>query len=258
MSTKKNQKRYNKAVMQTGLEANKYTRDALKLINQYTQDYAGRQEFWQSKLNERQLDLLSDEYLAKNAAMLRGNAAFGSNSTLNQQIQQNAYDQQNYLANVANKNVQMANALQQNELSALSGAAQTYQRPVEQGMAASVNVDNASNSWLGALGTGLQAVGTVASFIPGAGTVIGQGLNLAGGALRSMSSDTALPANYGNQAQLFMKGAPDKGQIGALDIFKGSGLSTTGQSSTTLATNTNSLSDTIRNATNINTNNLRI
>ena len=88
MSTKKNQKRYNKAVMQTGLEANKYTRDALKLINQYTQDYAGRQEFWQSKLNERQLDLLSDEYLAKNAAMLRGSAAFGSNSALNQQIQQ--------------------------------------------------------------------------------------------------------------------------------------------------------------------------
>ena len=86
MSFKRNTKKYNKEVMQTGRQANKYYQNALKLINQYTTDYSGRLDYWQSKLNDRQLNLLSDKYLQQNASMLRGQGAFGSNSTLNQQI----------------------------------------------------------------------------------------------------------------------------------------------------------------------------
>lgn len=174
MSFNKNQKKYNKEVMQTGRQANQYLRESLGLINKYTTDYAGRTDFWTDKLNTRQLDLLSDKYLAQNAAMMRGQSAFGSTSDVARQQEQTAYDQQNYLANVANQNVMQANQLQQNELAALSGASQLYQQPIGTGMTAARNVDAANNSWANILGSGLQAVGTAASFInPVVGGAIG-------------------------------------------------------------------------------------
>lgn len=190
MSFKKNQKRYNKEVMRTGREANQYLRNALGLINQYTTDYAGRNEFWLNKLNDRQLNLLSDKYLAENANMLRGSAAFGSNSKLNRQMNENAYSQQNYLANVANQNVMNANQLQNNELEALMGASNAYNAPIQQGATAAQNVDAANNAWLGAVGQGLNAVGNVVQFMPGVGSAIGSGMQLAGGALQGISGSS--------------------------------------------------------------------
>ena len=190
MSFKKNQKKYNKDVMRTGYQANQYLRNALGLINNYTTNYADRNDFWANKLNNRQLNLLSDKYLAENANMLRGSAAFGSNSATNRQIENNAYTQQNYLANVANQNVMNANQLQQNELSALTGASSLYGGVSERGAQAAQNVDAANNAWAGALGQGLSSVGKVVSFIPGVGTAVGAGMQLAGGALTHMASPT--------------------------------------------------------------------
>ena len=190
MSFKKNQKKYNKDVMRTGYQANQYLRNALGLINNYTTNYADRNDFWANKLNNRQLNLLSDKYLAENANMLRGSAEFGSNSATNRQIENNAYTQQNYLANVANQNVMNANQLQQNELSALTGASSLYGGVSERGAQAAQNVDAANNAWAGALGQGLSSVGKVVSFIPGVGTAVGAGMQLAGGALTNMASPT--------------------------------------------------------------------
>lgn len=190
MSTKKNQKSYNKDVMRTGREANQYMRNALGLINQYTTDYAGRNDFWLDRLNDRQLNLLSDKYLAENANMLRGSGAFGSNSGLNRQIENNAYSQQNYLANVANENVMRANQLQQNELSSLFNASSAYQNPINMGATAAANVDAANNAWMAPAGSLLKGAGAVASFFPGVGTAIGAGLGMAGSALSEMGGQT--------------------------------------------------------------------
>lgn len=190
MSFKKNQKRYNKEVMRTGREANQYLRNALGLINQYTTDYAGRNEFWLNKLNDRQLNLLSDKYLAENANMLRGSAAFGSNSKLNRQMNENAYSQQNYLANVANQNVMNANQLQNNELNALYGATSAYQNPINMGATAAQNVDAANNAWMQPVGGLLKGAGAALQFIPGVGQVAGAGLGLAGSALGSLAGES--------------------------------------------------------------------
>lgn len=190
MSFKKNQKRYNKEVMRTGREANQYLRNALGLINQYTTDYAGRNEFWLNKLNDRQLNLLSDKYLAENANMLRGSAAFGSNSKLNRQMNENAYSQQNYLANVANQNVMNANTLQNNELNALFGASSAYQNPINMGATAAQNVDAANNAWMQPVGGLLKGAGAALQFIPGVGQVAGAGLGLAGSALGSLGGES--------------------------------------------------------------------
>lgn len=222
MSFKKNQKRYNKQVMQTGLQANKYLQNALKLINQYTTNYADRTDFWTSKLNDRQLDLLSDKYLAQNASMLRGSAAFGSNSETNRQIENNAYTQQNYLANVANSNVQIANQLQSNELSALGSAANTYNTPITLGASAAQNVDAANGSWFNALGKGTQAAGSVLQAIPTPWTqAIGAALNATGGIMTSLTSEsTSLTpdqsSSISGSVQNARKGIQDWQQFGAL------------------------------------------
>lgn len=205
MSFKKNQKNYNKEVMQTGREANKYLSNSLGLINQYTTDYAGRNDFWLNKLNDRQLNLISDNYLAQNANMLRGQAAFGSNSETNRQLESNAYSQQNYLANVANQNVMNANQLQQNELSSLMNASNAYQTPINAGAQAAANVDAANNAWAGALGQTMSSAGKVVSMFPGWGTAIGGAMQLGGNALSSISSgasglDTGYQDKQGNLA----------------------------------------------------------
>lgn len=224
MSFKKNQKKYNKDVMRTGYQANQYLRNALGLINNYTTNYADRNDFWTNKLNNRQLDLLSDKYLAENANMLRGSAAFGSNSATNRKIENNAYTQQNYLANVANQNVMDANQLQQNELDALTGASSLYGGVTERGAQAAQNVDAANSAWAGALGKGLSSVGKVVSFIPGVGTAVGAGMQLAGGALQNLASPTTdlraqqyNDVQQGNFAQTMMRGTENStGLIGGI------------------------------------------
>lgn len=200
MSFNKNQKSYNKKVMQTGKEANQYLRNALGLINQYTTNYADRTDYWTNKLSTRQLDLLSDKYLQENANMLRGQAAFGSNSKLNEQMKDNAYSQQNYLANVLNQNVMNANSLQENELRSLMNASNIYQNPISMGASAAQNVDAANSAWANTIGQGLGAVGTAVSFInPAIGGAISAGGNL----LSSMATPTTdLASNqYRNQQQ---------------------------------------------------------
>ena len=190
MSFKKNQKTYNKEVMATGREANRYLSKALGLINQYTTNYADRTDFWTNKLNNRQLDLLSDKYLKQNANMLRGQAQFGSNSAFNQQMNENAYSQQNYLANVANQNVMNANQLQNNELTSLMNASQTYETPIANGQTAAQNVDAANNAWMKPVSGVLKGAGAVASVLPGVGPIVGAGLNMAGSALGSMAGES--------------------------------------------------------------------
>lgn len=190
MSFKKNQKAYNTQLMNVGKEAMGYLSNALGLIDKYTQDYAGRNEFWMNKLNDRQLNLLSDKYLAQNASMLRGSAAFGSNSETNRQIENNAYSQQNYLANVANQNVMNANTLQNNELDQLRGAAATYQYPIVYGQNAASNVDAANNYWMTAMGKSMNAVGDVMGSIPNPYTAaIGSALKGTGSALVSIGGE---------------------------------------------------------------------
>ena len=193
-------------------------------INNYTTNYADRNDFWTNKLNNRQLDLLSDKYLAENANMLRGSAAFGSNSATNRQIENNAYTQQNYLANVANQNVMNANQLQQNELGALTSASSLYGGVSERGAQAAQNVDAANSAWAGALGKGLSSVGKAVSFIPVVGTAVGAGMQFVGGALNNMASPTTnlqtqqyRDVQQGNFAQTMMRGTENStGLIGGI------------------------------------------
>ena len=202
MSFNRNTKNYNKQVMKTGREANQYYRNALNLINQYTNDYSGRLDYWRSKLNDRQLNLLSDKYLQQNAAMLRGQGAFGSNSTLNQQINDNAYSQQNYLANVANDNVKVANQLQANELSALGNAASTYNAATSMGGQAAQNVDAANNSWMTMLGSAAGTAGTVLSAIPTPWTqAAGSALKVGGNVLQSATGQEVDLGKLGTQTE---------------------------------------------------------
>lgn len=201
MSLKKNQKAYNKQVMRTGEQANRYLNNALGLINTYTTDYAGRNEFWLNKLNNRQLDLLSNKYLAENANMLRGSAAFGSNSQLNRQINENAYSQQNYLANVQNQNVMNANQLQENELRSLMNAASTYNTPIAQGMSAAANVDAANNAWMAPVGGAMQVAGTLLAPFTGGASL---GLTALGAGLSNIGSQAYQPGVWSEQgAQQF-------------------------------------------------------
>lgn len=189
MSFNKNQKAYNKEVMATGRAANRYLSNALGLINQYTTNYADRTDFWTNKLNNRQLDLLSDKYLKQNANMLRGQAQFGSNSALNQQMKDNAYSQQNYLANVANQNVMNANQLQNNELNSLMNASNTYQNPISMGQTAAQNVDAANSAWLKPVGGIMKGVGAALT-ATGVGAPIGAALSIGGSALGSMAGES--------------------------------------------------------------------
>lgn len=195
----KNQKRYNKEIMNLGYDAMSYLKNNLGLINKYTTNYAERNDFWANKLNNRQLDLLSDKFLAQNASMLRGSAAFGSNSATNRQIENNAYSQSNYLANVANQNIMNANTLQNNELSALSGAAQIYQNSAAQGAAGAANVDAANNAWLNTLGKGLASAGEVVKNFGPYGAAIGAGMEAAGGQMQGLAGDfTTVEGAYNN------------------------------------------------------------
>lgn len=187
MSFNKNQKNYNKQVMRTGEQANKYLNNALGLINQYTTNYSDRLDYYTNKLNNRYLDLMSDKYLQQNAQMLRGAAQFGSNSALNQQINENAYSQQNALANIQNANVQAANQLQNNELQALFNASQAYQNPISMGATAAQNVDAANSGIFSTVGKGLQAVGTVASVFNPA---IGSAISGVGGVMSGLATPT--------------------------------------------------------------------
>lgn len=191
MTFNKNVKNYNKAIMQSGLKSNEYINENLGLIQKYVTDYSGRTDFWTDKLNNRQLDLLSDKYLAQNANMLRGQSAFGSNSATAQQQEENAYTQQNYLANVLNQNVQAANNLQNAELNALGGATELNMKNRAEGATAASNVDAANNAWLGAIGKGLNAAGQAVSFLPGWGQVIGGAMSGVGGTLEGLATPTS-------------------------------------------------------------------
>lgn len=193
---------YNKRIMNSGLKSNEYINENLGLIQNYVTNYDDRLDFWTNKLNTRQLDLLQDKYLAENAAMLRGKAAFGSNSETNRQIEQNAYEQQNYLANVQNANVQAANALQTNELQALSSATQLNMQNREAGAAAAERYDQAKQENLNALvkiaATGLMVAGGVV-----AGGAIGAGgLGAAAGTAGTAAAGTAGAAAGGSNLGL--------------------------------------------------------
>ena len=217
MSFNRNTKNYNKQVMKTGREANQYYRNALNLINQYTNDYSGRLDYWQSKLNDRQLNLLSDKYLQQNAAMLRGQGAFGSNSDLNQQINENAYTQQNYLANVANTNVAAANQLQSNELSALGNAANTYNAATAMGGQAAQNVDAANNSWMAMLGSTAGTAGTILSAIPTPWTqAAGSALKVGSSALQSAAGQEVDLGKVGTQTEDLVKNLSENYGTGEL------------------------------------------
>lgn len=200
MATQKNQKNYNKQVMQSGLKSNEYINTNLGLIQDYVTDYSGRTDYWTDKLNNRQLDLLSDKYLAQNANMLRGQAAFGSNSETNRQINENAYSQQNYLANVLNQNVMNANQLQNNELQALMNATELNYANRNQGATAAANVDAANNAWLGAVGKGLESVGGIVKMFPGVGTAVGSAMQGVGGVLGGLA-DTSSTSLTNDQRQ---------------------------------------------------------
>lgn len=186
--SKKATKNYNKMIMQSGYRAQQRLDELLDLVQDYTTNYADRLDFWTGKLNNVQLDLIQDKYLAQNASMLRNMGAFGSNSQLNQQINENAYDQQNYLANVQNQNIAIANQLQSNELSALGNAASLNTGERNMGATAASNVDAANNYWLAVLGSSVENAGKIVSAAGGTwGKAIGAGMQAAGSAAQSVA-----------------------------------------------------------------------
>lgn len=200
MASNKNQKRYNKAVLDSAMMSNKYLNESLTNLNNYVNNYSDRLDHWAEKLNNRQLDLLSDEYLATNANMLRNMASFGTNSETNRKIEQNAYDQSKYLANVHNTNIQAANQLQNNELSWLYNNANINMQNRQQGQQAAANLDSMKNQWLNVLGGSLEAVGTIggtllAPMTGGASIGIGQAISGLGSTIGSLASPATTSYN---------------------------------------------------------------
>lgn len=200
MSKKKNQKRYNKAVLDSAMMSNKYLNESLTNLNNYVNNYSDRLDYWAEKLNNKQLDLVTDEYLATNANMLRNMASFGSNSETNRKIEQNAYSQNNYLADVMNKNLQAANQLQNNELSWLYNNANINMQNRQYGEQAAKNLDAISNQWLNILGGSLEAVGTIggtllAPVTGGASIGIGQAISGLGSSISSLASPAVTQYN---------------------------------------------------------------
>lgn len=195
MSLNKNEKSYNKQIMASGKKSIKYIDESLANLNRYSNDYAGRLDFWTNKINNRQLDLLSGNYLASNARMLRGQGQFGSNSALSRQIEENAYDQQNYLANVQNANLQAANALQNNELQALYNNVNINYTNRDAGLQAAQNIDRINNNWLNILSKTASTVGAVMT-ATGVGAPIGYGLMAAGSIGSSIASGASSPVGY--------------------------------------------------------------
>lgn len=220
---KKEQKSYNKDVLETGRQAIQYQRNALGLINKYTTDYSGRLDYWTNKLNNRQLNLLSDKYLASNASMMRGQSAFGSNSATKLKQDENAYSQQNYLANVQNANVAAANQLQTNELTALGNAAKTYENPILMGGNAAKNVDAINSTWFSALGKGMSSVGEagIQSGNPW-GMIIGAAVKQTGDTMTGLTSEETelgkgLNTATASNMQSALQGAKDLGWIKSSD-----------------------------------------
>lgn len=200
MAKNKNQKRYNKAVLDSAMMSNEYLNESLTNLNNYVNNYSDRLDHWAEKLNNRQLDLVTDEYLATNANMLRNMASFGSNSETNRKIEQNAYSQNNYLADVMNKNIQAANQLQNNELSWLYNNANINMQNRQYGGQAAKNLDSMSNSWLNILGGGLEAVGTIggtllAPMTGGASIGIGQGISGIGSTISGLANPSVTQYN---------------------------------------------------------------
>ena len=201
-----NQKNYNKQILNSGKKSIKYIDESLANLNKYSNDYAGRLDFWSQKVNDRNVDLLADEYLASNARMLRGQGQFGSNSALNREQEQTAYDQQNYLANVANTNLEFANALQNNELNALYNNVQVNYANRDAGAQAAQNLDAMNNSWLNLLGGATSAVGGILSATPLA--PVGFGMMAAGSAINSYANaDTKPVVSYAYNKQANQYGA---------------------------------------------------
>lgn len=200
MAKNKNQKRYNKAVLNSAMMSNEYLNESLTNLNNYVNNYSDRLDHWAEKLNNRQLDLLSDEYLATNANMLRNMASFGSNSETNRKIEQNAYDQSKYLANVHNTNIQAANQLQNNELSWLYNNANINMQNRQYGQQAAQNLDKMNNSWMNILGGSLEAVGTIggtllAPVTGGASIGIGQAVSGIGSTISSLANPAVTQYN---------------------------------------------------------------
>ena len=200
-----NQKRYNRDIYNSGKKSIQYINETLANMNKYSNNYMDRLQEWQDKLNNEQLDLLSSSYLKQNAEMLRNQAAFGSNSTFDQTQMENAYQQQNYLANVNNANVAAANALQNNELAALGNNYQYQSSNREAGWQAAQNLDALATTWSDVLGSGLQAGGAVLSAIPTPYTqVAGAAMSAAGGMFSGM---------HNKNTGLFSGGLSDKTQM---------------------------------------------
>lgn len=200
-----NQKRYNRDIYNSGKKSIQYINETLANMNKYSNNYMDRLKEWQDKLNNEQLDLLSSSYLKQNAQMLRNQAAFGSNSTFDQTQMENAYDQQNYLANVNNLNVAAANALQNNELAALGNNYNYQSNNREAGWQAAQNLDALATTWSDVLGAGLQAGGSVLSAIPTPYTqVAGAAMSAAGGMFSGM---------HNKNTGLFSGGLSDKTQM---------------------------------------------
>lgn len=206
MSFNKNEKSYNKEIMRSGRQSMKYIDESLANLNRYSNDYAGRLDFWTNKINNRQLDLLSGNYLASNARMLRGQGQFGSNSALSRQIEENAYDQQNYLANVQNANLQAANALQNNELQALYNNVNINYSNRDAGLQAAQNLDRINNSWLNILSPIASTAGAVLT-ATGVGAPIGYGLMAAGNIGSSIAAGASSPVGYQYQRQANQSGS---------------------------------------------------
>lgn len=195
-----NQKNYNKQILNSGKKSIQYIDESLANLNRYSNDYAGRLDFWSDKVNNRQLDLLADEYLASNARMLRGQGQFGSNSALNREQEQNAYDQQNYLANVANTNVQLANALQNNELNALYNNVNLNYSNRDAGAQAAANLDQMNNSWLNWLSPVASAAGVVSTAM--GQPALGYALSSLGSTMAAAGTASSQPAiSYQYQSQ---------------------------------------------------------
>lgn len=189
-----------KAISDTAIPL--YKENLLRMDNYLDNPQALQDKYLQDYFLDTQMERDLNRQYKRNLAQMTGsnyNATTGGFASQNQQnyddLQRNYND---YFARLQDQGIMSAYNMASNDYQNMLAANPYYNQAYGLGRDYSdiqqynniVDQEN-KNSWLGTVGQGLSAIGQGVSVLPGWGTAIGAGLQLAGGALNSAYSPSA-------------------------------------------------------------------
>lgn len=187
-----------KAISDTAIPL--YKENLLRMDNYLDNPQALQDKYLQDYFLDTQMERDLNRQYKRNMAQMTGsnyNATTGGFASQNQQnyddLQRNYND---YFARLQDQGVMSAYNMASNDYQNMLAANPYYNQAYGLGKDYSdiQQYNNLAdqynkNSWLGTVGQGLSAIGQGVSVIPGWGTAIGAGLQLAGGAMASQAPD---------------------------------------------------------------------